>query len=198
VSKICSKCEVEKQLDYFYKDKGGVFGVRSICKACDISKAKRWNSLNKEQHMQHQRKFRTTNPDQVRSIEKKYVKTNKAYSTKRRWHSLHDEYSKLKSREFRRNNPGYASFYSNLRKSRIKQATPCWLSKEQLHEMRDIYVQCSGLVKETGIKYNVDHVCPIVMKDENGVHVGCGLHVPWNLEIVTEEYNSKKGCSFYE
>lgn len=198
MTKICSKCLIEKELDSFYKDRNGFLGFRSCCKQCDITKSKQWNILNKDRHVQHQRNFRTINPDQVRSIEKKYTKTNKARSVKKKWHVLHNEYSKLKSREFRRNNPGYASFYANLRKDRIKQATPSWLSKEQLYKIRSIYIQCSELVIKTGITYNVDHICPIVMKDENGVHVACGLHVPWNLEIVTEEYNSKKRCTYYE
>ena len=40
--------------------------------------------------------------------------------------------------------------------------------------------------KQTGIPHEVDHIIPI-----GGRHV-CGLHVPWNLQVITKEENRKK------
>ena len=34
VSKVCSKCKKSKSVDYFNKQKGGKYGLRSICKNC--------------------------------------------------------------------------------------------------------------------------------------------------------------------
>ena len=40
---------------------------------------------------------------------------------------------------------------------------------------------------ETGVLYVVDHIWPL--KGENS----CGLHVPWNLQVITHARNVAKG-----
>ena len=52
--------------------------------------------------------------------------------------------------------------------------------------MRDLYVQARRLTKITGERYVVDHIVPL-----RGDEV-CGLHVPWNLRVITQEENLKK------
>ena len=74
--KKCNKCNKEKSLDSFYKDKNGKNGRRSACIECDVKKAKKWNSSNKEAHAGHERKHRTNNKDDVKANKAKYVKNN--------------------------------------------------------------------------------------------------------------------------
>jgi 5-methylcytosine-specific restriction endonuclease McrA len=40
--------------------------------------------------------------------------------------------------------------------------------------------------RATGVRYAVDHVIPL-----QGEEV-CGLHVPWNMEVITQDDNLKK------
>lgn len=68
-------------------------------------------------------------------------------------------------------------------------ATPKWLTKQQLHEMKLIYATRLNVTRKTGILHHVDHIVPL-----NHPEV-CGLHVPWNLRVITEEENITKSNS---
>lgn len=64
-----------------------------------------------------------------------------------------------------------------------KHATPPWLTKEQRREMREFYIAAAARDGE----WHVDHIVPL-----KGMNV-CGLHVPWNLQIITGDENRRKG-----
>jgi hypothetical protein len=63
---------------------------------------------------------------------------------------------------------------------------PPWLTDEQLDAMQWFYDEARRLTKETGVRHVVDHTAPL-----NGVH-SCGLHVPWNLQVLTDAANKRK------
>jgi 5-methylcytosine-specific restriction endonuclease McrA len=75
---------------------------------------------------------------------------------------------------------------TNLRRRRFRDATPPWITKEQKQAIRRLYLAAMQLTKTTGERYVVDHIVPI-----HGEAV-CGLHVPWNLRVITQEENLKK------
>lgn len=88
--------------------------------------------------------------------------------------------------KYKQANPEYFNVLNNLRKRRHKNATPPWLTYTQKQEMRALYQQAAIITKTTGVRYVVDHIIPL-----NGSTV-CGLHVPWNLQVMTQEENLKK------
>lgn len=66
------------------------------------------------------------------------------------------------------------------------QATPKWLTETDYLAILKFYNEAKRLEKETGIKYHVDHIVPL-----QGVNV-CGLHVPWNLQVIPATDNIRK------
>lgn len=64
-----------------------------------------------------------------------------------------------------------------------KLATPDWLTKAQKSEIKRIYEHMRDCRAVTGEPYEVNHVIPL-----RGENI-CGLHVPWNLEVLPRYIN---------
>jgi hypothetical protein len=83
-------------------------------------------------------------------------------------------------------NPDYYKTLTSLRKRRHRNATPKWLTAKQKTEIRQLYQIAITMSKTTGERYVVDHIIPLISDEV------CGLHVPWNLRVITQEENLKK------
>ena len=83
-------------------------------------------------------------------------------------------------------NPEYYKALTSVRKRRHRNATPKWTTKEQKLAIRQLYLEAQRLTKLTGVRYVVDHIVPLINPDV------CGLHVLWNLQIMTQEQNLQK------
>lgn len=77
--------------------------------------------------------------------------------------------------------------YVVARQKRIKKATPAWTD---LTAIKQFYIEAQQLTKETGIPHEVDHIIPIQGK------LVSGLHVPANLQILTEKQNQTKNARY--
>lgn len=71
---------------------------------------------------------------------------------------------------------------ASMRHKRVKMHTPPWVNESEIFE---IYNKCQEM-NNNSKKYSVDHIWPLNGKDF------CGLHVPWNLRIITTEENASK------
>ena len=78
-----------------------------------------------------------------------------------------------------------------IRRRRSKQATPTWLTPEQKQQIVDIYEHMRDCRAVTGEEYHVDHIVPLRGEDI------CGLHVPWNLQVLPAYVNIAKSNSFW-
>ena len=90
---------------------------------------------------------------------------------------------KLKHKQ---SNPEYYKALTSVRKRRHRKATPKWITPEQKLAMRNLYLKAQELTKIAGERYVVDHIIPLISESV------CGLHVPWNLRVITQEENLKK------
>lgn len=94
--------------------------------------------------------------------------------------SLDGERQRANSRQWVQANKPYCAAKAAERRAKKLQATPKWLNTSLEAELIQIYkMRPPGMV--------VDHIIPL-----QGRHV-CGLHVPWNLQYLTQNENLKKG-----
>ena len=83
-------------------------------------------------------------------------------------------------------NPEAVQASANAWKRRARHAMPPWLTDKHKAQIREIYLAARDLTRRTGVKHVVDHIVPLRSE------VVCGLHVPWNLQILTHIENSSK------
>lgn len=140
----------------------------------------------------YMREYRIKNKDRMKQLRDKYYEDNKDKLKE----SFRQYY--LNNREKRREagklhyeqNKSFYLAYSKTRKATIKRACPNSLSEEDFEKIKQIYLECKKISDETGIVHHVDHIVPL-----NGENV-CGLHVPWNLQIITAEENLRKSNKY--
>ena len=93
------------------------------------------------------------------------------------------KYQKL----WKKNNLAKVAADDLKRRRSIKNATPSWLTRKDWDKMNYIYSLAKEQSSIVGEKYHVDHIIPI-----RGKNI-CGLHVPWNLQVLPSDLNLKKG-----
>lgn len=114
--------------------------------------------------------------DCMKKVSKEWQKAYPKYNIA--WKKTHPKYHAEYTAAWRAANIGRSNAYTSARRAAKLRATPPWVD---LKEIEKIYIKASkrGLV--------VDHEIPLQGK---GVR---GLHVPWNLQLLTRKQNGKKG-----
>lgn len=87
------------------------------------------------------------------------------------------------ARKWARDNKHRIAAKAARRRAGKLQATPPWVDHVEIGKF---YVEARRLTLETGIIHEVDHIHPLQGRNL------CGLHVPWNLQILTKSENSRK------
>lgn len=181
LTKICGKCGREKGVDEFYSDRGKKDGKASQCGDCmrEARRSYRQSNLEKERE---------------RNLRRYYEKHELNLSRRRRYYRSNIEMERERQRHWRTKNRGLylegmrRCYHRNPRKYVAQEAarratkvraTPHWLTEEHSREIQAIYNTCPA-------GCHVDHIVPLVSE------VVCGLHVPWNLQILTAEENRAK------
>lgn len=91
-----------------------------------------------------------------------------------------------KCKEYRQTHKSKYAAHCRTRQARKLNATPSWLSELDTQHIETMYEHAQRLTIETGTAYVVDHIVPL-----QGINV-CGLHVPWNLNVITAQANASK------
>lgn len=176
-TRICTKCKIEKPLECFSpvknKAKTNKDGVASKCKKCRAEENLAWHYKNRQKSIENRRAWGEKNKERVSVYSKKYAEENRCinYLRTAEWNRL--------------NKPKKAQNASKKRLAEIS-ATPFWLTPIQKAQIQEFYEIASAKTMQTGVVHHVDHIHPIQGKGFNG------LHVPWNLQILTAKENVSK------
>lgn len=156
---------------------------------------RKWREANRERLLGKQREYWWANRERLREANKQWRKANaeklnakqrEAYG-RRRQDAANVERDRSRSKKHYEVNRGYYAHKTKARRAIEKAASPAWLTAEDRNWIEAIYAECAEITKRTGVKHEVDHIVPL-----QGESVS-GLHVPWNLQILTAEQNRSKG-----
>jgi hypothetical protein len=153
---------------------------------------KTYDEKNRDKRSAYAKQYRKDNPEKVKELGKSWAKANpekiRAYSVKagRAWHERNPEYLK---EHYKANKERYVAASARRRASQ-DSATPTWLTAIDKAMIQEMYDVSEARYIQTGIKHHVDHIVPI-----NGKGVA-GMHVPWNLQVITAHENLSKGWRF--
>ena len=182
--KICTKCKEEKHYESFYKSKPSKDGLQRVCKICQ----REYQQANKEATNARSKAWKERNSDRVRETSAKWRADNKEahHIATMAWRRENATRHKEKKVAWNKANPEKVNSMSAKRRATKLNATPSWLTQEQLNQIADMYWLARDLEAISGQQYHVDHIVPL-----QGNNV-CGLHVPWNLQVLPSDINIAK------
>jgi post-segregation antitoxin (ccd killing protein) len=192
LTKVCTKCDVEKTIDCFSKAKFGKNGTSATCKACyatyrsvnkqSIAEKKKIYYLNNKESLSSQKKIAyVLNKEKITSRNKKWRDNNKKAISA--YNQLHKQELARKRKEYKKNNKAKYFAHEARRRAGTANATPSWVDKDAIVGM----YQLASAFNRTGINLHVDHIVPL-----NSDKV-CGLHCEANLQLLPASDNISKG-----
>ena len=177
------------------------------CLECGVIRTRAWRDRNPEASLastaRSVSKWRANSPDKVRVVRQRFYQKNRTrlLERDRRYREINaedirerdrDRYRKNPQRKkdadkrYKAKNPETASAHHSRRRYAIRRATPPWLTRLHRKAMSGIRLSARALTAATGIEHHVDHIYPLRAK------ISCGLHVPWNLQIMAGALNCSK------
>ena len=163
--KRCYKCGCEKAFEFFGKNSSKLDGLATECKDCKQEQDRSYAKKNAEKVRQRASEWYYNNKD------------NPEFLTA----------SKQRQKDWRCRNLDKIAAKENKRRALKLQAMPKWLSEEHLAAIATEYALSKWCSEVMGIQYHVDHIVPLKGKQV------CGLHVPWNLQVIPAKENIIKG-----
>lgn len=164
--KICNVCGSSKGLEDYYNSKAEKDGKCHTCKNCAKNRSRRWAKDNIERANLASAKWARSNLQKRKAARAKWITNNSTT-----WQAI------KRSKESRRRGTN-------------KLATPKWLTCQHRAEIIELYTVASELQWLSNETLHVDHIVPLKNKEV------CGLHVPWNLQILPAGENIRKSNSY--
>lgn len=161
--KLCYSCKEVKEFSEYGKNKSKPDGLATECRVCKRKMDNEYSAKNRDQSRQRASDWYYSNLDKARAA-------NKIYN------SL-----------WVRANKGKNCTKAGNYRSRKLNATPPWLTEEDYRRIGTEYELAQWTSSVMKSSYHVDHIVPLKGKKV------CGLHVPWNLQVIPAITNIQKG-----
>ena len=179
--KSCTKCLKFLSFDKYRKNAESLDNINSSCIECVKVKTTKYYADNSEKVKKRINEYRIKNRETVNAKKRKREKI---------WRLENPEKASAARRRYNTKHKDKKNFYTASRRANKKKASPKWISDFDITYIKNIYKQSKVLEELCKTKFNVDHIIPI------NSDLVCGLHVPWNLQILTETENFKKSNNF--
>lgn len=168
-TKSCTKCGVEKDRSEFGKKTKRRDGLQSWCKNCLNADRAAYRKANREKVKARNAAYYEANRERVLAQYAEYREANR-------------ETLRTKARSYQKANPVKRLARNAKYRATKLQATPKWLNDRDFWLIEQFYEWSEYLDGP----HHVDHIVPLQGEDV------CGLHVPWNLQVLTAKENLKK------
>jgi len=181
--KCCTKCNTEKPHEMFTKEKSTKDGFSRWCRSCKKEHKDNWYQSNaieqREKGKEYHYKNYEKNKERIKKSVIEWQRNNK------------EKYAAKSKRSYEKNKLNLFAYQALSRAARRK-AVPKWIDEQLKKQIQDFYIEARLKTRDSGIKYEVDHIIPLVNNEV------CGLHVPWNLRVITQFENRSKRNIFKE
>ena len=127
----------------------------------------------KDCNNKYKKEWQKHNKDKIAEYDKLWQQSNKDKKSKN-------------YKNWQINNRAKVNRYNSARRALEIQATPNWLTKTHQQQIEAFYWLAKLQEELTDTKYHVDHIVPLKGKTV------CGLHVPWNLQLLSVKDNLSK------
>lgn len=204
--KTCTKCNIEKPFELFSIARGKYI---TQCKDCVNERSAQWYAQNKERHLANSKAWFDANKDRKQATIKAWSKANKekrSQEAAKRYEENKDAILASNRQKYHANlenerarSSAYAKAHREEHNARVRkyresriERTPAWTNESDKLRMQCYYQVAKMRTRETGEIWSVDHIVPL-----QGENVS-GLHVSWNLQVITKRENIAKGNKLIE